>query len=280
MLHFYSYQTHKSRHTCMWNMKLRHVFSFPVLGPLHDHHGAVRVVGAVVAHAPKNSPLPCSVAMAAHNQHLGVVPVHRLTDHAPRVPFEHLVAHIDHLRRREGARGHRLWHRLVHVLILQDDQPCSSGIIECVINDLGAELLGLVDDPGGGALEVDLHLGQQLGRADAGDADDGGRGGLGGEHDEVVLLRLAGAEEVLQRPLQRVVAVVAVVDAHHHHPLPRSSSFCRRRRRHVPFLNATKIDVPTSFSCWNNGACQSGKRVLVVDDKSGELVAMDGWLFV
>lgn len=86
---------------------------------------------------------------------------------------------------------------------------------------LGAERFGLVDDPGDGALEVGLHGGQQFDRADAGDADDGGRRRLRREHDEAVLLRLAGGKEVLQRPLESVVAVVAVVDPHHHHWLPR-----------------------------------------------------------
>jgi hypothetical protein len=49
----------------------------------------------------------------------------------------------------------------------------------------------------------------------------------GGDDDEAVLLRLAGREEVLQRPLQRVVAVVALVHPHHHGHLP------RRRRRSI-----------------------------------------------
>ena len=94
-------------------------------------------------------------------------------------------------------------------------------MINCVLIDeitavrtyLGAELLGLVHDPGDGALEVGLDLGQQLDGAHAGDADDGGRGGLGGEHHQVVLLRLPRREEVLQRPLQPVIAVLAVVAA-------------------------------------------------------------------
>jgi hypothetical protein len=63
----------------------------------------------------------------------------------------------------------------------------------------------------------------------SGEPDGGRGGGLGGDDDEAVLLRLAGREEVLQRPLQRVVAVVALVHPHQHRHLLR-----RSLRRHGP----------------------------------------------
>jgi hypothetical protein len=127
--------------------------------------------------------------------------------HAPGVAFEHLVAHVSHL---------------------------------------GAQVPGLVHDPDAGALEVGLHGGQQVRRADA---DDGGRRRLGGEHDQVVLLRLPRGEEVLQRPLQRVVAVLAVVDAHQHHRLRP-----RRRDDSVGRLLGCghvydRLSQPTNVSC-------------------------------
>jgi hypothetical protein len=63
------------------------------------------------------------------------------------------------------------------------------------------------------------------------DQPDGRRGGgLGGDDDETVQVRLAGREEVLQRPLQRVVAVVALVHPHQHGHLPRRGR--RSLRRH------------------------------------------------
>jgi len=65
----------------------------------------------------------------------------------------------------------------------------------------------------------------------AGEADGGGGGWLGGDDDEAVLLRLSRREEVPQRPLQRVEAVVAVVDPGHHRHLPRRRRFRPRRRR-------------------------------------------------
>jgi hypothetical protein len=64
----------------------------------------------------------------------------------------------------------------------------------------------------------------------SGDPDGRRGGGLGGDDDEAVLVRLAGREEVLQRPLQRVVAVVALVHPHHHRHLLRRSR--RSLRRH------------------------------------------------
>jgi hypothetical protein len=72
----------------------------------------------------------------------------------------------------------------------------------------------------------------------AGEADGGGGGWLGGDDDEAVLLRLGRRrEEVLQRPLQRVEAVVAVVDPDHHRHLSRRRRFRpRRRRRRCCFL--------------------------------------------
>jgi hypothetical protein len=58
----------------------------------------------------------------------------------------------------------------------------------------------------------------------AGEADVAHGGGLGGDDDEAVQARLARREEVLQSPLQRVRAGLALVQAHHHGHLP-----CRRR---------------------------------------------------
>ena len=174
----------------------------------------------------RDRPLPLAVAMAADDQDLGVVPVDRLADHAPGVSLDGFVADVGHLLQ---LALFLLGHRSV--------QLGSVRAVTATTTYLGAEALGPVHDPGGGALEVGLDGRQELGRADAGDADDGGRGRLGGEHGEAVLLRLPRREEVLQRPLQRVVAVVAVVDPHHHHRLPRrrstSSRRRLRRRRHV-----------------------------------------------
>uniref|UniRef100_A0A0A9G609 Uncharacterized protein n=1 Tax=Arundo donax TaxID=35708 RepID=A0A0A9G609_ARUDO len=169
------------------SVRLEHI-SVLVLWLLHYHHSAVRVMGAVIADTSKNSPFECAVAMAADDEHLGVVPLHRLAQHIPRVPFHHLVHSVAHL---------------------------------C------AELLGLVDDAEGALLEVRLHDRKHVRRAWSGEADGGGGCGLGGDGDEAVLLRLAGREEVLERPVQRVVAVLAFVHPHYHrHLRPR-----RRRRR-------------------------------------------------
>jgi hypothetical protein len=73
----------------------------------------------------------------------------------------------------------------------------------------------------------------------AGEADGGGGGRLGGDDDEAVLLRLRRRrEEVLQRPLQRVEAVLALVHPDHHRHLPRRRRGFRprRHRRRCCFL--------------------------------------------
>jgi hypothetical protein len=81
---------------------------------------------------------------------------------------------------------------------------------------------------------------------------DGGRGGrLGGDDDEAVLLRLPGREEVLERPLQRVEAVLALVHPRHHRHLPqRRRRWCwrrgRRLLRHVPLCSLSGSRVSAS----------------------------------
>jgi hypothetical protein len=51
-------------------------------------------------------PFDGSVAMAADDEHLGVVPLDRLAEHTPSVPLhrlKHSVAHLQHIRRSKNV---------------------------------------------------------------------------------------------------------------------------------------------------------------------------------
>lgn len=68
-----------------------------------------------------------------------------------------------------------------------------------------------------------------------GEADDGGGRGLGA-HDDELKRRTgtgSGGEEVEQGPLERVEAVLAIVDPHHHHRLPHHRRRSLRLRGHI-----------------------------------------------
>lgn len=72
-----------------------------------------------------------------------------------------------------------------------------------------------------------------------GEADDGGGRGLGA-HDDELKRRTgtgSGGEEVEQGPLERVEAVLAIVDPHHHHRLPHHRRRSLRLRSHFALFS-------------------------------------------
>uniref|UniRef100_A0A0A9BJB2 Uncharacterized protein n=1 Tax=Arundo donax TaxID=35708 RepID=A0A0A9BJB2_ARUDO len=156
-------------------------------GPLDDHDRAPAVLHAVVAHAPQQRPLEETVAVAAHDEHVGAVLLRGAADHLARVAPLHARLHLHAGERGAdalglgdhgvGRRGEVLVHAVHHVL-----RQCVPGAVD-------------------GRVERARRSGV--------DEHDGGRRRLAGR---------GGRDDVVEAPGECVHALLALVHRHHHTP--------------------------------------------------------------